>query len=111
MKISLEFEDENELRAFIYTKAKEFVAEELESSKEVFHIGEPGAAIESTHRRKYWAEVEVQFVKDYYMIKKVPWIAKQLRRKKADVSAKLAQMYKKGLPKKYSRNGKIREDD
>lgn len=108
MKISLEFEDEAELSTWVLSKAKELVARETES--EAFHISQPEGLIESTHRRKYWTEVEIQFVKDYYISKSVRWIAKQLRRKMPDVQNKLTQLYKKGLPKKRSRNGKVNED-
>lgn len=123
MKIILEFQSEQELNAYIQIKAKDFIdqnspqeedgskiLEEQYNGGEALSVSETDTKIETHTRRRHWSDMEIQFLKDYYLYKSVRWIAKSLRRKNTDVHAKLAQMYKKGLPRKKAKNGRIREE-
>jgi len=103
MKITLEFKSKFEHDKYCLDFAKS-----LESENIHVNVG-AGSPITDYTRRKNWSDMEVQFLKDNYMIKKVRWIAKQLRRKPTQVSAKLVYMYNQGLPHKRSKNGEINE--
>jgi len=117
MKIVLEFESQMELNAYIRNEAREFIAQNTEQQiivnpdPEDVHLEQPDTKIETFTRRRYWTDMEIQFVKDYYQIKSCRWMAKSLRRKTQDVANMLSRLYKKGLPKKSKRNGKITDED
>src|SRR5690606_36753869 len=96
------------------SRAKDFIAQHGEqiivNELEVPHLaGLPDTKIETHTRRRYWTDLELQFVKEHYMTKSTRWIAAALRRKPLDVNNKLTQMYKKGLPRKRSRSGEVVE--
>lgn len=108
MKIILEFKTKFEHDRYIQDRYQQMYQRD-DSLTSMTMTGFQGASIEDVTRRKRWTEIEIQFIKENYMAKKATWIAKQLRRKPIQVYAKIAEMYRKGLPKKRPRNGEVNE--
>jgi len=100
MKIILEFDTVIEHDMYIQTKAKEYIKEFGEQiivnpEEEINnHVSQPDTTIETYTRRRYWTDLELQFLRDHYVEKNVRWIAKALRLKDTDVQQKLYQLYK-----------------
>ena len=106
MKIILEFKTKFKHDKYIQDRYSQMYQRDDSLSVSGSMVGSP---IEDNTRRKRWTDLEIQFIKDNYMNKKGSWIAKQLRRKSANVYAKIAEMYRKGLPMKRPRNGEVDE--
>jgi len=70
-----------------------------------------GIPINDYSKRRGWSELEMQFVKDNYMSKKITWIAKQLRKKPTQLYSKMTELYANGLPRKFARSGEVNESD
>lgn len=118
MKIILEFDSKAEHDVYIQRIAKDYIehgekALQLKVDEEVkLHLeGLPDTKIDDFgKKRKWWSDYELEFLRENYATKNIRWIAKALRRKPIAVQQKLYQLYKKGLPKKQSRNGEVLED-
>ena len=63
--------------------------------------------IDTTRKNRRWSDFELQFLKDNYQIKSRAWLAESLHRPPAIITSKLQEMYKKGLPRKTKRDGKV----
>jgi hypothetical protein len=107
MKIVLEFNSIDELDEYIqhYRQESQAGAED---------VSLPAASsfptrIQVGTRRRYFADMEIAFIKENYQTKKITWIAKALHRKPDAIYQQLYKMYKAGLPKRSNRNGKVKE--
>jgi hypothetical protein len=69
-----------------------------------------GAPIGDYTRRKFFTEMELQFIKDNYITKKATWIARQLRRKPPAIYSQISKMYAEGLPRKRGRSGEVSQE-
>lgn len=66
--------------------------------------------IDTSRKNRRWTEFELQFLKDNYMIKSRAWIAESLHRPPNMITAKLQELYKKGLPRKIKKSTKVIEE-
>jgi len=61
----------------------------------------------AVRQNKKWTEFELNFLRDNYLAKRIPWIAAKLMRKPSSCYQMLNVMYSKGLRKKATRAGKV----
>lgn len=109
MKIHLEFESWEEHDAYV---DGQFIRRHSAVEREEVNIQEKALAsvrVPDVTRRRGFSEYEIAFVKDYYQKKKIPWIAKALRRKPAAIYMLLNRLYKEGLARKSNRHGAVEE--
>lgn len=105
MKIILEFKTKYEHDKYCLDFVKSLEKEDVRVDFSKFE----GQRVPDYTRRQRWSEIDLQFIKEHYMYKKIPWIAKQLRRKPHAVYQKLNKMYEQGLPHKKPKNGEVEE--
>lgn len=65
--------------------------------------------IDTTRKNRRWTDFELQFLRDNYMIKSRAWLAESLHRPPTIITAKLQELYKRGLARKHPKNGVIHE--
>ena len=106
MKLILEFKSKLEHDSYCIGQTRLLERETISGVSSI----KDGLPINDFSRRKSWSEMELQFVRDNYMSKKLTWIAKQLRKKPTSVYNVMHRLYERGLPRKRSKNGEIDED-
>jgi hypothetical protein len=110
MKIVLEFDSFTEMQNYF----EQFYKGMDKAKREAEELSVPAASsfptrIQVGTRRQYFADMEIAFIKENYQTKKITWIARALHRKPEAIYQQLYKMYKAGLPKRSSRNGKVKE--